>query len=126
MKIPCWKESIFKEVRGLYDGCFTLVPNVGQRVLGTRYVFVVKDDTARTFKSRMVIKGFSQREGEDYDVYKISSGVAGSDTVRVLLALAHARDFHLSVQDISQAFLYAHRDKDRPVYIKVREPSYLE
>ena len=87
-------------------------------MLGTRYVFKVKDDIARTFKSRMVI--FLEQPDRDYDIYKISSGVAGSDSGRVLLALAHKRNFHLSVQDISQAFLNARRDEDRPVYIRIR------
>ena len=62
MAIPRWRDSIYKEIRGLYErGCFVIVPNTGQPVLGTRYVFKVKDDIARTFKSRMVIQGFLER-----------------------------------------------------------------
>ena len=61
-------------------------------------------------KSRLVVQGFLQREGLDFnETYAL---VAKAMTFRLMLALTQAYKLHLHQLDVDSAFLYADLDKE--------------
>ncbi|GJP38764.1 hypothetical protein CLOM_g23178 [Closterium sp. NIES-68] len=56
------------------------------------------------YKSRLVAKGFQQKEKEDYK--EVFAPTAKSPTLRVLLAVAAVRKWKVKQMDIITAFLY--------------------
>ena len=61
-------------------------------------------------KSRLVVQGFSQREGIDYtDTYAPMGKVT---TFRLMLALSKTMKLHLHQLDVDSAFPYADLDED--------------
>ena len=61
-------------------------------------------------RARLVIKGFSEIEGIDYD--ELFSPVIRYDTVHILLALAVIKDWELEALDVKTAFLCGKLDKE--------------
>ena len=59
-------------------------PPKGRKIIKNHWVFDIKSDKQK--KARLVVKGFSQVEGVDYN--EIFSPVVRYETVRLMLALA--------------------------------------
>uniref|UniRef100_H3G7R0 Reverse transcriptase Ty1/copia-type domain-containing protein n=1 Tax=Phytophthora ramorum TaxID=164328 RepID=H3G7R0_PHYRM len=78
----------------------------GRKILGCHWVFDVKynpDGTVERFKARLVVRGNTQIHGVDFD--EIFSPVARYESLRLLLAIATIKDFHVHQMDVSTAFL---------------------
>jgi hypothetical protein len=61
----------------------------GRRAIGLKWVFKVKKDEHGAvvwYKARLIVKGYAQRQGVDYD--EVFAPVARMEAVRLLLALA--------------------------------------
>ena len=78
------------------------------------------DSSVNCYKVWLVAKGYAQQHGIDYDETIVS--VAKVTTVRVLLAVAAAKGWHLHQMDVKNAFLQD--DLEEQVYM-IQTPRFL-
>ena len=84
-----------------------LVPKPSNRtIIGTKWVFRNKLDEHGTIirnKARLVVQGYNQEEGIDYD--ENFAPVARIEAIRLLIAFASHMEFTLYQMDVKSAFL---------------------
>jgi hypothetical protein len=84
----------------------------GCKPIGSKWVFKKKlrlDGTIERYKARLVIKGCSQKEGEDFfDKYLL---VARLTTIRVLLSLDASHGLLVHQMDVKTSFLNRELDE---------------
>ncbi|TPX52911.1 DNA-directed DNA polymerase [Powellomyces hirtus] len=108
---PKWTEAINVELQSLHthDTWEVIDPKTlphNQRPICTKWVFKIKrdlDGQPQRYKARLVVKGFEQRYGIDYN--KTYAPVATIATQRVLLALAASLALKCHQMDVVTAFL---------------------
>ncbi len=86
------------------------------RLIKSKYVYRIKKDWIGKVvkrKSRLVVQGFSEVEGVDYE--ETFAPVAKVTTFRLMLALSRVLKLKIHQLDVDSAFLYADLDED--VYI---------
>ena len=118
-----WKAAIAKEIDGLVSlRTWTAIPlsSIPARanVMRCHFVFEVKrkqDGSVEKFKARLVADGNTQQHGVDFD--RVFSTVVKMSTVRLVLAIATAKDYNLTSVDIRQAYLQAELSED--LYMRV-------
>jgi transposase InsO family protein len=120
MRFKEWRDSADVEHRAFIESdVFSVVdqpPN--RRILGTRHVFRVKVNSSgqvAKYKTRVVVQGFAQQYGIDYD--EVYAPVAKFATLRVILAIAAALDYEIHQMDVCTAFLNGVLQED--VYVKI-------
>ncbi|CAI7873257.1 unnamed protein product [Closterium sp. NIES-54] len=128
--LGCWKgdkvkEAMDEEMQSLIEqGTWELVPRPpGVNVMKNRWILNTKfrpDGIVEREKVRLVVKGFTQVAGVDYE--ETYAPVGSYVTARVLLAIAAALDLDLVQLDVKNAFL--HGELDRDLYME--QPSYYE
>ncbi|GJU00527.1 putative RNA-directed DNA polymerase [Tanacetum coccineum] len=72
------------------------------------------EDEPRKDMARLVVKGFSQKKGIDFD--EIFSLVVKMGSIRVVLGLAASLDLEVEQMDVKTAFL--HGDLDKEIYME--------
>src|SRR5438132_6367936 len=103
-----WKEAVRSEMDSIMaNGTWEITDRpYGCKPVGCKWVFKLKlrsDGTIEKYKSRLVAKGYTQKEGEDFfDTY---SHVARLTTIRVLLSLAASHGLLVHQMDVKTAFL---------------------
>ncbi|KAI3780168.1 hypothetical protein L2E82_10129 [Cichorium intybus] len=103
-----WKEAMDSEIKSMYDNqVWNLVDNVqGGKTVRCKWIFkktTDMDGKVHTFKARLVVKGFTQTPGVDYD--ETFSPVAKIKSIRIMLAIAAFHDYEIWQMDVKTAFL---------------------
>ena len=85
----------------------------GCKPVGCKWVFKTKRDSSgkiERYKARLVVKGYSQREGIDFK--ETFSPVSTKDSFRVIMAIVAHFDLELHQMDVKTAFLNGDLDED--------------
>jgi hypothetical protein len=105
---PCWKKAMQEEMASIEGNQTWVLCDLppGHRAINLEWVFKVKRDekgTVAKHKARLVVKGYAQRRGIDYD--EVFVPVARLDTVRLLIALTAHKCLEMHHMDVKSAFL---------------------
>jgi hypothetical protein len=117
-----WYNAMKEEMNSMKsNGVWDLVelPN-GVKAIGCKWVFKTKKDSLgniERYKARLVVKGFTQKEGIDYT--ETFSLVSKKDSLCIILALVAHFDLELQQMDVKTAFLNG--DLEEEVYMKQPE-----
>ena len=90
------------------------------RALKNKWVFKVKveEHNLKTgYKSRLIVKGFGQRKGIDFD--EICSPVVKISSIRTVLGLVTILNLEIEQMDVKKDFLHA--DLDKEIYMEQLE-----
>ena len=113
-----WKEAVRSEMDSIMSNKTWEVVERPYRCkpIGCKWVFKKKfrpDGTIERCKARLVVKSYTQIEGEDFfDTY---SPVAQLTTIRALLSLAASHGLIIHQMDIKMAFL--NRELEEEIYM---------
>ncbi|XP_049350319.1 uncharacterized mitochondrial protein AtMg00820-like [Solanum verrucosum] len=91
LKVPLWYATMKEDINVLHENqTWTLVPKITKmNVVGSRWVFKTElksDGNIDRHKARLVVKGYSQLEGIDFE--ETFSPVVKVTTIRVVLSAA--------------------------------------
>lgn len=122
-----YEEATIKELQGHYDNntweACELPP--GFDSIDTRMVYVRKinpDDTVK-YKARMVARGFTQVDGENFNWDTVFAPVLRASSLRWLFSLIAEYKLEVTTSDVTQAFLQADiKEEDgslQEIYIKL-------
>ena len=87
----------------------------GKKDLQNKWVYRLKEEEGgkKIFKARLVVKGFAQQKGIDFD--EIFSPIVKMTSIRIVLSLVATEDLHLEQLDVETTFL--HGDLDEEIYM---------
>ncbi|KAE8688563.1 Retrovirus-related Pol polyprotein from transposon TNT 1-94 [Hibiscus syriacus] len=91
----------------------------GKKALHNKWIYRIKEehDGSKRYKARLVVKGFQQKEGIDYN--EIFSPVVKLSTIRLVLKIVAAENLHLEQLDVKTTFL--HGDLEEEIYMRQPE-----
>ena len=117
-----WIAAMDKELKSLQDtGTYKIVKlPPGQKTVGTKWVYKIKYTAAgevERYKARLVVKGFTQKKGIDFD--ETYAPVTRLTSIRMLLAIAASQGLDIATLDVDSAYL--HGDIDHKIYLKFPE-----
>ena len=110
-----WVKARKSELDSMYSNqVWDLVkaPN-GIKPVGCKWVYKRKrgiDGKVETFKTRLVVKGYTQKEGIDYE--ETFSLVAMLKSIRILLSIAAHYDYAIWQMDFKTAFLNSNLEEE--------------
>ena len=110
-----WMTAMQEEIEALHKNkTWELVPLPhGRKAIGNKWVYKIKrdsNDQVERYRARMVVKGYAQKEGIDFN--EIFSPVVRLTTVRVVLAMCAMFDLHLEQLDVKTAFLHGELEEE--------------
>ncbi|KAE8718737.1 hypothetical protein F3Y22_tig00109992pilonHSYRG00051 [Hibiscus syriacus] len=86
---------------------------MAMKPIGNKWVFKIKrngDDQVERYHARLVVKGYAQKEGVDFN--EIFSHVVRLTAVRVVLANCATLNLHLEQLDVKTAFLHGNLEEE--------------
>jgi hypothetical protein len=121
-KHQVWKDVMIEEYDYiLKNDVWTVVPRPhGKSVVTSKWLYKIKhaaDGNVEKYKARFVARGFSQKEGIDYN--EIFAPVARYSSIRIIISLAAVFGWKLHQMDVKTAFL--NDEVEQEVYIKQPE-----
>ena len=87
----------------------------GKRALQNKWVYRLKEEEGgeKRFKAKLVVKGFAQKNGIDFD--EIFSPIVKMTSICIVLSLVATEDLHLEQVDVKTTFLNG--DLDEEIYM---------
>ena len=110
-----WRQAIEEEIRAIERNDtweLTSLP-AGQKSIGVKWIFKEKKNAkgvVEKYKARLVVKGYAQRHGVDYD--EVFAPVARLETIRFFVSLAAQRNWKIFQLDVKSAFLNGFLEED--------------
>ena len=79
---------------------------VGKKDLQNKWVYRLKEEEGgkNRFKARLVVKGFAEKKGIDFD--EIFSPIVKITSIRTVLNIVAIEDFYLEKLDVKTTFLH--------------------
>ena len=114
-----WLSAMQDEMDSLHENyTYDLVElPKGKRALRNKWVYKVKtgevDNTPR-YKARIVVNGFQQKKGVDFD--EIFAPVVKMASIRIVLSIAASMDLEIKQLDVKMTFL--HGELDEEIYMQ--------
>ena len=110
-----WVQAMKSELDSMYSNQVwdLLKAPSGIKPVGCKWVYKRKrgiDGKVETFKARLVVKGYTQKEGIDYD--EIFSLVAMVKSIRILLSIAAHYDYEIWQMNVKIAFLNGNLEEE--------------
>ncbi|GJW89514.1 putative RNA-directed DNA polymerase [Tanacetum coccineum] len=108
-KDPKWIEAMNEEIDALYRNYTWTIVDLprGRKAIGNKWIYKIKykaSGEVERYKARLVSKGFSQKEGFDYD--ETFSPVVKMVIVRCVITMVVSYSWHMYQLDVNNAFLY--------------------
>jgi hypothetical protein len=121
-KQQVWKDAMVEEYQSIMkNDVLEVVPRPeGKSVVTFKWLFKIKhatDGSIEKYKARFVARGFSQKEGIDYD--ETFALVARYTSIRTIISLASVLGWKLHQMDVNTAFLNGQVEEE--VYIEQPE-----
>jgi len=109
LKQQVWKEPMIEELRSIEKNVmWNLVElSARKREIRVKWIFKRKlnpDCSISRHKARLVAKGFLQKQGLDF--LEVFAHVARLETIRLVVAIAYAKNWSISQLDVKSAFLH--------------------
>ena len=117
-----WKKAMEEKMNSLLENKTWELVNLpkGRKALQNKWVYRIKhegDKKKERYKARLVVKGFSQKEGIDF--IEIFSPIVKMSSIRVILGLVAALDLECEQLDVKTAFL--HGELEEEIYMEQPE-----
>jgi hypothetical protein len=114
-----WRDAMMEEYQSIMkNDVWEIVSRPeGKSVVTSKWIYKIKhatDDNIEKYKVRFVARGFSQKEGVDYE--ETFSPVARYTSIRTIISIATVMDWRLHQMDVKTAFLNGVIEEE--VYIK--------
>ena len=113
-----WFKAMQEEIKSLHENhTFDLVKlPQGKRALKNKWVFKLKsgkNNSQLRYKARLVVKGFNQKKGIDFE--EIFSPMVKMSSIRVVLGLTTNLNLEIDQLDVKTTFL--HDDLEEEIYM---------
>jgi hypothetical protein len=117
--IPSWRKAMMEEMDTIEEnGTWSLIDlPPGRKLIGVKWMFKVKRDehgVVSKHKACLVVKGYAQHHGIDYD--EVFAPVARLDSVHLLIVLTTHERWEVHHMDIKSVFLNG--DLQEEVYVE--------
>jgi hypothetical protein len=112
--LPCRRSTTTSSINQTWD----MVPlPSGRKFFRCRWVYRIKsatDGKISRYKARIIVKGFQQVHGIDYD--ETFTPIANMDSIRLALSIMEAKGWEVHQMDVKSSFL--HGDLSEEIYME--------